>query len=153
MAEANTVEREGAAELNELNQDRIEDHSKKENHETQKPVSSANLGETIIMLMPAIFADVVDALDLTGIGAIIARLVDLPVLGILWLWRFLKKASGHKKDPTLQMLTSMAIEISPIGIIPTWTILVLYIYFQDTKLGKSTVGKIYKNKIKPNLSK
>lgn len=153
MAEANTEEREGAAELDELNQNRMEDPSKDKKYKVSAPVSSANLGETIIMLMPAIFADAIDALDLTGIGAIIARLVDLPVLGILWLWRFLKKASGHKKDPTLQMLISMAVEISPIGIIPTWTILVLYIYFQDTKLGKSTIGKIYKNKIKPNLSK
>ena len=103
-----------------------------------------NIGELILILGAAITVDVIDVLDLTGVAAILVRFIDIPTLGALWLWRILKHQAGPKKDPTFQLLLAFLCELSPFGIIPTWTIFVLYVYFQDTKLGKKTIGKVEK---------
>lgn len=149
--EATTQERQNQAELN---QTRLKDKQTSESSDTDliqgaSPATFINIGEMIIILGAAITVDIIDALDLTGIGAILVRFIDIPILGALWLWRILKHQAGPKKDPTFQLLLAFLVEISPFGMIPTWSIFVAYVYFQDTKLGKATVGKAQKlSKIK-----
>ena len=106
------------------------------------PETIINIGEVMIILGAAITVDAIDILDLTGVGAILVRLIDIPTLGALWLWRIFK--TGPKKDPTFLLLSAFLVELSPAGMIPTWTVFVVYVYFQDTKLGKKTVGKVQK---------
>lgn len=104
------------------------------------PATFINIGEVVIILGAAITVDAIDALDLTGVGAIIARLIDIPTLGALWLWRILKHQPGPKKDPTFLLLSAFLIELSPAGMIPTWTLFVAYVYFRDSKLARTVVG-------------
>jgi len=128
-----------------LNQDRL-----KSNQESKgiiqgtTPATFINIAEVVIILGAAITVDTIDVLDLTGVGAILVRLIDVPTLGALWLWRILKHQTGPKKDPTFLLLSAFLVELSPAGMIPTWTVFVVYIYFQDTKLGKKTIGRIQK---------
>ncbi|MBA4320754.1 MAG: hypothetical protein C0412_20375 [Flavobacterium sp.] len=139
--EANVQEKQNQSDLN---QARAGD--KKESDETREsaPVANINIAEMVIILGAAITVDLIDALDLTGFGAILVRFIDIPTLGALWLWRVLKQQAGPKKDPTFAILLAFLTELSPIGIIPTWSTFVLYTYFQDTKLGKQTIGKAQK---------
>jgi len=140
--EATTQERENQAQLT---QARLEDSQEKGGLiQGASPATFINIGEMVIVLGAAITVDIIDALDLTGVGAILVRFIDIPTLGALWLWRILKHQAGPKKDPTFQLLLAFICELSPFGIIPTWTIFVLYVYFQDTKLGKETIGKVEK---------
>jgi len=140
--EATTQERENQAQLT---QARLEDSQEKGGLiQGASPATFINIGEMVIVLGAAITVDIIDALDLTGVGAILVRFIDIPTLGALWLWRILKHQAGPKKDPTFQLLLAFLCELSPFGIIPTWTIFVLYVYFQDTKLGKKTIGKVEK---------
>ena len=59
---------------------------------------SPNLAEYLIIGSFAVLADILDILDLTGFGAIIARAVDIPILAGLWIWRVSKK--GLKIRPS-----------------------------------------------------
>ncbi len=59
---------------------------------------SPNLAEYLIIGGFAVVADILDVLDLTGFGAIIARAVDIPILAGLWIWRASKK--GLKIRPS-----------------------------------------------------
>ncbi|GAH53993.1 unnamed protein product, partial [marine sediment metagenome] len=45
------------------------------------PETIINIGEVMIILGAAITVDAIDILDLTGIGAILVRLIDVPTLG------------------------------------------------------------------------
>ncbi len=144
MAEKNK-EREYQSELN---QERQETKTETSGESAHGPASTINAAELLIILGLAITVDLIDVLDLTGFGAIISRAVDLPCLGLLWLWRIMKHQAGPKKDPTLQVLTAFLGEISPFGILPIWTIFVLYVYFQDSKLGQKTIGAAKKATIK-----
>ncbi len=139
-------ERENLSQLNQQRAKNEQQSPEKKGKPEGKSGSSANLGETLVMLIPAIIADALDALDLTGLGVIIARFIDIPVLGILWLWRLMKRASGHQKNPVYQIFLSYIVELSPFGIIPTWSCLVLYFYIQDTKIGKKVLSKLPKTK-------
>jgi hypothetical protein len=105
----------------------------------------------LLLLLPAIAVDLGDALDLTVFGTILVRFIDLPFLGILLLWRFMK--TGIKKDATFQLLLAFLVEISPFGIIPTWTIFVIYTYSKDTSIGKKTIGKMEKLSKAKTISK
>jgi len=134
--------------LAQLNQSRLKVKQGSENSsgliQGISPATFINVGEMVIILGAAITVDVIDVLDLTGIGAILVRLIDVPTLGALWLWRILKHQAGPKKNPTFLLLSAFLVELSPAGMIPTWTVFVVYIYFQDTRLGKKTIGKIKK---------
>ena len=134
--------------LAQLNQSRLKIKQGTENSggliQGVSPTTFINIGEVVIILGAAITVDVIDVLDLTGVGAILVRFIDVPTLGALWLWRILKHQAGPKKDPTFLLLSAFLVELSPAGMIPTWTIFVVYIYFQDTRLGKKTIGKIKK---------
>lgn len=139
MATATTKERKFRSELL---QDRAE--TKKTTKVSKKTDSGVdiNTAEMLIVLGAAITVDIIDALDLTGVGAILVRFIDIPTLGALWLWRIVK--TGPRKDPTFALLAAFLVELSPAGMIPTWSIFVGYIYLQDTKLGKQTIGKAKK---------
>jgi len=136
--EATLDERKNLAELSESRSIQNQEENQSANAENPDE-SSSNIITLVVFLPLAIAADLLGALDLTGFGAIIVRIINFPILGTLWLWRILK--TGPKKDATLQLITGFLIEQSPFGIVPTWTVLVLYFYFQDTKLGKKTIGK------------
>ena len=127
----------------ELNQGRseIKQGPKKSQGFTPEATSRIILtsAEITIILGAAITVDAIDLLDLTVVLGPVVRLLDIPTLGALWLWRILKAGPG--KDPTFALLTTFLVEISPIGMIPTWTILVIYIYFQDMKLGEKVKEK------------
>ena len=104
------------------------------------PSTVVNIAEVVIILGAAITVDLIDVLDLTGIGAILVRFIDIPTLGALWLWRVSKHQT--KKDPVFLLLSAFLVELSPIGMIPTWTIFVAYVSFQDTRIGKETIGRV-----------
>ena len=133
-----------------LNQDRSETNNEKLNLKQNVGESSPDILALIVFLPLAIAADILGGLDITGFGAIIVRIVDIPILGILWLWRIMKQGTG--KNYTYQLLLTFLVEISPFGIIPTWTTFVLYCYFKDTKLGKQTIGRAEKLQSK-NITK
>jgi hypothetical protein len=138
MDNANVQERENLAALN---QNRSE--SKIKNKEQKNPAQTqhVNTAEMIIVLGAAMIVDAVGLLDLTGFGVILTRIITFPAFGGLWLWRILKQQSSPKKDPAFQILIPFLAEISPFGILPSWTIYVIYIWIKDTKLGKATIGK------------
>ncbi len=139
--QATTEEKQNLAQLN---QSKLKVKQTSQNNSGIDPATVINAAEMILILGAAITVDVIDVLDLTGVGAIIVRFIDVPTLGALWLWRILKHQAGPKKDPTFALLMAFLVEISPFGIVPTWTIFVGYIYFQDTRLGQKTIGKTQK---------
>lgn len=141
----NTQERQNLAQLN---QTRLKTKQASGTSQGFTPGTIVNFAEMALILGAAITVDLIDALDLTGFGAILVRFIDIPTLGALWLWRILKHQAGPKKDPTFALLMAFLVEISPVGMIPTWTIFVLYVYFQDTKLAKKTLGKLPTKKLK-----
>lgn len=141
MAIATTEQRKDTAELN---QDRLQTKQKAQKTNGFTPETIINVAEMIIILGAAITVDIIDILDLTVVLGPFIRLIDIPTLGALWLWRILKHQPGPKKDPTFLLLSAFLIEISPFGMIPTWTIFVAYVSFQDTRLGQKTIGKVQK---------
>ena len=106
--------------------------------------SSPNIVVFALVLGAAITVDAIDAAELTGFLAILTKFIDIPTLGFLWLWRIMSGNAGAKKDVTFQILLAFLVELSPLGIIPTWSIFVAYVYFKDTKMGKQTIGKVQK---------
>jgi len=145
MEETATIENDGAAESAELNQERAADNAKSEKGEKAKaPAKPApNTAEMMLVLGIALIVDALGVLsDLSVVFSIPARIIVLPMLGGLLLWRMMKK---EKKDYTFQIGITALAEISPLGgFLPSWTIFVLYVWFKDTKLGQSTVGKVQK---------
>lgn len=126
----------------ELNESRAEEESKILKAKTSEK-NPPNTAEMMLVLGVAIIVDVLGFLsDLTLFLSIPMRIIALPMLGGLLLWRLMKKG---EKDYTLQIgLTALA-EISPLGgFLPSWTIFVLYVWFKDTKIGQSTIGKVQK---------
>ncbi|HUT96147.1 MAG TPA: hypothetical protein VMW82_01095 [Candidatus Paceibacterota bacterium] len=135
--EAAILQRKQSAQLN-------QDRAKTDSTSKQKSEeSSPDFWGLIIFLPLAVMADLLGVLDLTGFGAIIVRIIDIPILGILWLWRILKQGMKGQSYQH-QLMLAFLIELSPFGIIPTWTTFVLYCCFKDTKLGKQTIGKMKK---------
>lgn len=130
--------------LAQLNQSKLKVKQTSQNNGGIDPATVVNAAEIILILGAAVTVDVIDVLDLTGVGAIIVRFIDIPTLGALWLWRILKHQAGPRKDPTFALLGAFLVELSPVGVVPTWTIFVAYVYFQDTRLGQKTIGKTQK---------
>jgi len=130
--------------LAQLNRSKLEVKQPSQNNGGIDPATVINAAEMVLILGAAITVDVIDVLDLTGVGAIIVRFIDVPTLGALWLWRILKHQAGPRKDPTFALLGAFLVELSPVGMVPTWTIFVAYVYFQDTRLGQKTIGKTQK---------
>ena len=139
MAKATTQERKNQAELNQ-SRTKINEQSD-ESSEDASSGATFNPVETLLILGAAITVDIIDILDLTGFGAILVRFIDVPTMLALWLWRISKHQVGPQKNPTFQILLAFLAELSPFGILPAWSIFVLYVYFQDTKLGKEITSK------------
>lgn len=121
-----------------LRQEQLQTKQNSKKSQGITPETVINFGEMVIILGAAITVDAIDILDLTGFGAILVRFIDIPTLGALWLWRISKGES--KKNPTFLILTTFLVELSPVGMIPAWTIFVAYVYFQDNKLAKTAIG-------------
>lgn len=130
--------------ISELNQSRYEDAQ--DENISVKSGSSESPNFVVFLLVggAAAIVDLIDTAELTGILAFLTKPIDIPTLGFLWLWRISQSQAGPKKDVTFQILLAFMVELSPFGIIPTWTIFVAYVYFKDTKLGKQTIGKVQK---------
>jgi hypothetical protein len=139
--------------LAQLNQSRPKIKQKSKESRGFAPATIITAAEFVIILGAAITVDLIDILDLTIIGGILVRFLDIPTLGVLWLWRILKHQAGPKKDPTFLLLLAFLVEISPAGMVPTWTLFVLYVYFQDTRLGKETIGRLPTKKIAKKIAK
>lgn len=137
--------------LAQFNQGRLKTRQKTEKSQGFAPETVVAAGEFVIILGAAITVDAIDILDLTIVGGIVVRFLDIPILGALWLWRILKHQAGPKKDPTFLLLSAFLVEISPVGMIPTWTLFVAYVYFQDTRLGKETIGRLPTKKVKKKI--
>lgn len=137
--EATTTERERKTELA---QDQAEIKQSSSKSKTAGSGTIINIVEFVIIMGAAVTVDAIDVLDLTGIGAILVRFIDIPTLGALWLWRLFK--TGPRKDPTFAILIAFLVELSPFGMVPTWSIFVVYVYIQDTKLGKAAIGRVKK---------
>ena len=144
MATATTKQRKN---ISQLNQERPK--AKPDASGGFEPATLTNAAEAMLILGAALTVDVIDVLDLTGVGAIVVRFIDIPTLGALWLWRVSKHQTGPQKDPTFLILSAFLVELSPVGMIPTWTVFVAYSYVQDTKIGKKTISKAKKIKVKP----
>lgn len=127
-----TAEQQNTAELN---QER--GRSESVQHRTDATRPSTTELDLIIFLPLAILADFLGALDITGFGAILVRILDIPIVLILWLWRALKQGIGAQKNNyTYQLFGAFLLELSPFGIVPAWTAFVLYAYLKDRKLGR-----------------
>lgn len=127
-------------EIGKLNQAHLKARQKSSNLiQGTTPATAINIAELVIVLGAAMTVDAIDFLDLTVVGAVLVRFIDIPILGALWLWRIFKGKS--KKDPTFAILMTFLVELSPIGMVPGWSIFVIYVYFQDSKLGQKTIGK------------
>lgn len=129
-------------EMEEIFEDRLAKERKAAAKKGKKPKImkaeeiNINPAEFIFVLLLAIGVDSIDALDLTGFGVIIARFVDLPALGLLWLWRITKHIGSPrrvKKNPTFKLLLFFLGELSPAGILPFWTAYVIYTYLGEKK--------------------
>jgi hypothetical protein len=141
---ATTNEKEN---LSELNQARTESESQKiKSSSNKETLPRPNSAEMIIVLFAAITVDAIGILDLTGFGAILTRIATFPAFAGLWLWRTLKQQSSPKKDPAFQILIPFLAEISPFGILPSWTCYVIYLWIKDSKSGGKIINKIKKPK-------
>ncbi|MFZ5559572.1 MAG: hypothetical protein ACOZAL_02155 [Patescibacteria group bacterium] len=128
-----------------LNQDRAKAEIETDDAPVSGPAAISNFMEMGLILGAAMLVDFIDVLDLTGFGAILVRFIDIPTLGALWLWRIFKQGvSPYKKSFTYQMLLTLLIEISPFGIIPTWTTFVIYVWIKEHKASKEMFEKTIK---------
>jgi len=104
-------------------------------------------GGTVAPSSEAIILDAINILDLTVLLAILTKFITIPIAFGLWYWRTNRHQSGPKKDPTFQIIIAAIPKMIPfISIVPTWTVFVLYCWFQDSKVGKKTIGKAQKLK-------
>jgi hypothetical protein len=141
MDATTTIEEQGMeqARTQELNQDRASQKFKQ--HRTDTTAPSTTETDLIIFLPLAIIADLMGGLDFTGFGAILVRIIDIPIVLILWLWRTLKGNKNISQNYTYQLFFTFLLEMSPFGIVPAWSAFVLYAYLKDRKWGRSVLSK------------
>jgi O-antigen/teichoic acid export membrane protein len=108
----------------------------------QKTAGSTTMNEPPNIVITMLFLGLAIIGDIAGLIPVIGWVISYPILGFIWLWRFLRHQTGPKKDPTLQLLLSSLGRALPF--VPTCSVLVLYTYGMDTKLGKETVGRAKK---------
>lgn len=102
-----------------------------------------NIAEWLILGGAAFLVDLVDVLDLTGVGVIIARAIDVPALIGIGLWMIIKqhKLPTPQKDPVFLLFFAFLGELSPGGILPFWTAYIIYLWFRQTKLGRKVIAR------------
>jgi hypothetical protein len=115
--------------LIQLNQSRVKTKIKK----IKKAPIKISFVELFIVLGAAATLDILDVIALTGFGAVIVILIDVPTTLAIWLWVALKGEKIKIKNSWLKIGGSFLLEISPFGIIPTWTTLILYIWYKNRK--------------------
>jgi len=148
----------------ELNQQRAQNKSETDEETSSmsddgKREININPAEWIIVLLVAIAVDLVDLLDLTGFGAIIARIIDIPML--LGVWAFiiikLQQMPRPSKDPVYMLFVAFIGELSPVGMIGFWTLYIIYLWLRRKKIGRAAIAhgakKIRKKGITKTLSK
>lgn len=124
--------------ISQLNKDRGQDSNNDLKNDSAD--AAPNTAEYLIFLGIAIIVDALGVLaDLTIILAIPIRVLVLPMVGVLTLWRALKR----KKSGAAQwiMLGGSTILESITSFLPTWTIFVLSMWIMDTKLAKNILKK------------
>jgi len=134
-----------SAQLNQKRRKSVEGEKSK-NKNSGKEIT-VNIAEFLMLLLLAIAIDTIDWLDLTGFGAIIARAIDLPALGLLWTWRIIKtidRPGNAKTKASFKIILFFLAEISPIGLIPFWTAYVIYTWLEEKRTAKAS--KLIKNK-------
>jgi len=131
----------------ELNQQRAQARQKEDDQETvsaqdnSKREININTAEWIIVLLAAIVVDIVDLLDLTGFGAIIARIIDIPMLLAVWAFILIKlqQMPSPRKDPIYMLFAAFIGELSPIGMIGFWTLYIIYLWLRRKKIGRAAI--------------
>lgn len=104
----------------------------------KNPPQKANFPFLIFPL--AVLKDIVDALDLTGVGAIFTMVTSFVLVIILFIWFLGKMQGGWWKKKMLTWLLKrlglvIVIECIPLlKIIPATTILILMAHFRETKI-------------------
>jgi Na+-transporting methylmalonyl-CoA/oxaloacetate decarboxylase beta subunit len=139
MTDAVTIEREKTAELNEK---RASEETGSGKIETSVG-SGPNTGEYLIFLGIGAVLDLSGLLsDLSLVFAIPLRIITIfPTLAFL-LWRLMK--GGKKIYPVGLAIMGGAETI--LSFLPAYTGFVVYAWFKESKIGKSTIGKLAKIK-------
>lgn len=109
---------------------------------TFSPEFVINTAEMLIVLGAAITIDLIDLLDLTGFGAILVRFVDIPATLAIWLW-LRSKGEGFAplKNPGFKIVFAFLVEISPFGMLPMWTLFIVYVWLKQWTIGRRALAK------------
>lgn len=128
-----------------LNKERNRDRLKKAKKVIKGviPKPETNIAEWLILGGAAFLIDLVDVLDLTGVGIIIARAIDIPALIGIGLWLLIKqhKLPTPQKDPVFMLFFAFLGELSPGGILPFWTAYIFYLWLRQTRLGRKVIAR------------
>ncbi len=102
-----------------------------------------NTAEWVIVFLAAVIVDIIDLLDLTGFGAIIARLIDIPILLAIWIWIILKlqQLPRPQKDLIYMLFVAFIGELSPIGMFGFWTCYIVYLWLRRKKIGRIAIAR------------
>jgi hypothetical protein len=140
MEETATIEENDDAKLAGLNQARAT--RKTEGEKTEAPAESGpNAAEYLIFLGIGAVLDLSGLLsDLSLVFAIPIRIITLIPTLAFFLWRFMK--GGKKIYPVGLVLMGGAETI--LSALPAYTGFVIFAWIKESKLGKSTIGRVGK---------
>ncbi len=99
-----------------------------------------------LMFGAALFKDLLDALDITGVGAVIVAITSFVFALVIFVWLF-GKINWYQKGLVRWMIRRYAIvvvlEFIPgVQIIPTWSLYVLFAHNREKKLVKLIWGAL-----------
>ncbi|MCX8015863.1 MAG: hypothetical protein N2692_00960 [Patescibacteria group bacterium] len=133
-----------------LNQEEEDTELKEEAEETPAGPKISSIEFFIWPLPAAVLSDLVDLLQLTGVGVIISWAVNILCGGSLTLWLFMKGLRGE-----FMLLGSVIDMIPVVGSLPTKTTIMIWIYVQQKhpeKLKMAAKGLEVAGKVKPELA-
>lgn len=109
---------------------------------TFSPEFIISMAEMLLMLGAALTIDIIDVLDLTVFGAILVRFIDIPAALAIWLWLKSKhEITTPLKNPGFKIVFAFLIEISPFGMLPMWTLFIIYVWLKQGKAGRQILAK------------
>lgn len=123
---------------------------KEETEETPAGPKISSIEFFIWPLPAAVLSDLVDLLQLTGVGVIISWAVNILCGGSLTLWLFMKGLRGE-----FMLLGSVIDMIPVVGSLPTKTTILIWVYVQQKhpeKLKMAAKGLEVAGKVKPELA-
>jgi len=92
------------------------------------------------MFSAALFKDVLDTADLTGVGVVLTTITSFVIGAIIFIWTLGKLGIGGTVNSKrgyalmLEYTGSFLIELVPvIKMSPTWSLFVLYVWYQQKK--------------------